>query len=83
VGQWYTDFPELAVKVDVPVPYGLAERDGYWPAADGTVAAFANAFTAAPSVTARLFPGCGHNIDDHFAGTDFHRDLLDFAALDE
>ncbi|WP_432181620.1 alpha/beta fold hydrolase [Streptomyces sp. NBC_00063] len=78
-GRWPAEFPEIAARVDVAVHYGLAEHDQLWFAGDETVAAFARAFASAPSVAARCVPGCGHNIDHHYAGAAFHQEQLDFA----
>ena len=77
--QWCTDFAGIAARIEVPVHYGLAEHDRFWHSSDETVAAFGNAFTAAPSVTARRIPGGGHNIDHHYVGAAFHTEQLDFA----
>jgi len=79
-GQWCTDFAGVAARIEVPVHYGLAEHDRFWHSSDETVAAFGNAFTAAPSVTARRIPGGGHNIDHHYVGAAFHKEQLDFAT---
>ncbi|MGX9888725.1 alpha/beta hydrolase [Streptomyces sp. NPDC002276] len=78
-GQWGTDFAGIAAKIEVPVHYGLAEHEGFWHSSDASVAAFGNAFTAAPSVTARRVLGSGHNIDHHYVGAAFHKEQLDFA----
>lgn len=78
-GQWCTEFAGIAARVEVPVHYGLAEHEGFWHSSDESVAAFGNAFTAAPSVNARRILGGGHNIDHHYAGAAFHKEQLDFA----
>lgn len=78
-GDWCADFAGVAARVEVPVHYGLAEHDGFWPSRDESVAAFGKAFTAAPSVAARRILGGGHNIDHHYVGAAFHREQLDFA----
>ncbi|WP_329374725.1 alpha/beta hydrolase [Streptomyces sp. NBC_01483] len=78
-GQWCTDFAGIAARIEVPVHYGLAEHEGFWRSSEESVAAFGNAFTAAPSVTARHIPGGGHNIDHHYVGAAFHKEQLDFA----
>jgi len=78
-GEWCTDFAGVAARVEVPVHYGLAEHEGFWHSSDESVAAFGNAFTAAPSVTARRILGGGHNIDHHYVGAAFHREQLAFA----
>ncbi|MGW0580702.1 alpha/beta hydrolase [Streptomyces sp. NPDC002920] len=78
-GDWCVDFAGVAARVEVPVHYGLAEHEGFWHSSDESVAAFGNAFTAAPSVTARRILGGGHNIDHHYVGAAFHKEQLDFA----
>ncbi|MGW2051843.1 alpha/beta hydrolase [Streptomyces sp. NPDC001858] len=78
-GRWGTDSAGIAAKIEVAVHYGLAEHEGFWHSSDETVAAFGNAFTAAPSVAARRVLGSGHNIDHHYVGAAFHKEQLDFA----
>ncbi|MCX4408357.1 MULTISPECIES: alpha/beta fold hydrolase [unclassified Streptomyces] len=78
-GQWCMDFAGIAARIEVPLHYGLAEHEGFWHSSDESVAAFGNAFTAAPSVTARRILGGGHNIDHHYVGAAFHKEQLDFA----
>jgi 5-methylthioadenosine/S-adenosylhomocysteine deaminase len=79
VGGWPRNFPGIAAQIHVPVQYALAEYDHLWKSTHANVAAFGAAFTAAPSVAAQRIPGCGHNIDHHYAGAAFHGEQLEFA----
>lgn len=78
VGRWTTDFPGLASLVTVPVHYALAEHEQLWISTDEGVKAFADAFTASPSVTAERVIGSGHNLDHHRDFAAFHARQLDF-----
>lgn len=79
VGRWTTDFPSLAAEVTVPVHYALAEHEALWISTDANVAAFGNAFTASPQVTAERVSGAGHNLDHHHNSADIHARQLEFA----
>ena len=79
VDGWVSDYPSVAAKVDVPVHYGLAEYEQLWHSSPDSVAAFAAAFTAAPSVTAHQVSGAGHNIDHHHGGRQYQAEVLDWA----
>lgn len=80
VGGWVTDFHALAARVEVPVYYALAEHEGLWNSSPDNVAAFGAAFSASPSVTTSFVEGSGHNIDHHDVSSDFHQELIAWAA---
>jgi pimeloyl-ACP methyl ester carboxylesterase len=79
VDGWIRDFPVVAAAVDVPVHYGLSEHEQLWISSPAGVDAFAAAFTGAPSVSAHQVLGVGHNIDHHYAGSQYRLDVLDWA----
>jgi pimeloyl-ACP methyl ester carboxylesterase len=78
-----TDWPGrarvVAAQVAVPVHYRQGEFDRLWVANEDEVDAFGRAFTAAPSVDARLYPSAGHCIDFHRLGPALQLEQLAFA----
>jgi len=78
-GGWIERVPEVAASVTVPVFARQAEFDALWITDAAQVDGFAAAFSASPSVDARLVPGAGHCIDFHDAGAAFQLEELAFA----
>ncbi|MEV6639492.1 alpha/beta hydrolase [Amycolatopsis sp. NPDC051371] len=77
--RWAADLPGLALSVDVPVHYVLAEFDGFWDVSQERVDSFAGLFPAAPFVDASLWRGTGHCIEHHRLGEAYGRTVLAFA----
>ncbi|MCE0764840.1 alpha/beta hydrolase [Pseudonocardia kujensis] len=80
VDGWPAEHGKVAAEVVVPVHYTLAEYDGLWVVDEDRLAAFAQAFSSAPWVTARIQRGAGHNLDHHRLSRAFHLGQLAFAA---
>jgi pimeloyl-ACP methyl ester carboxylesterase len=78
-GSWSTRVRALAARVVVPVHYRQAAFDRLWIVDAEQVSGFGAAFSASPSVDARLFESAGHCIDFHRLGLAFHLDQLAFA----
>jgi pimeloyl-ACP methyl ester carboxylesterase len=79
VGGWIRDFRVVAASIDVAVHYGLSEHEQLWISSPVGVDAFAASLTGARSVSAHYLLGVGHNVDHHYAGGRYQRDLLDWA----
>lgn len=77
--KWTDDLPKLALSVDVPVQYVLAEFDGFWVVSEERADAFGRLFSRAPFVDASLWLGTGHNIEHHRLGDAYVRTVLTFA----
>lgn len=77
--RWAADLDRLAASVRVPLQYTLAEFDALWQSDADRVAAFVERFSNAPSAEGCLWPGVGHNLEHHRAGTEFVRSLCEFA----
>jgi pimeloyl-ACP methyl ester carboxylesterase len=78
-GTWSTRVRALAARVVVPVHYRQAAFDRLWIVDAEQVSGFGAAFSASPSVDARLFESAGHCIDFHRLGLAFHLEQLAFA----
>jgi hypothetical protein len=81
VDGWIHDFPTVAASIDVAVHYGLSEHEQLWISSPAGVDAFAASLTGAPRVSAHHVPGVGDNIDHHYAGGQYRRDVLNWARL--
>lgn len=80
IGTKFTgDLPKLALAVDVPVQYVLAEFDRQWVVSNERVDGFAGLFSSAPFVDASLWRGTGHCIEHHRLGEAYVRAVLAFA----
>ncbi len=77
-GTWPRVVRDVTAKVEVPVHYRQAEFDRLWIVDDAQVQGFAEAFTNAASVDARLFRKAGHCIDFHSVAARFHQEQLGF-----
>ena len=78
-GTWSTRVRALAARVTVPVHYRQAAFDPLWIVDAEQVSGFGAAFSASPSVDARVFESAGHCIDFHRLGLAFHLEQLAFA----
>lgn len=76
---WHKRVHALAAEVIVPVHYRQAEFDRLWIVDAAQVAGFGAAFSASPSVDARLYQSAGHCIDFHRLGAAFQLEQLAFA----
>jgi pimeloyl-ACP methyl ester carboxylesterase len=79
VTAWPALVRELAAKVTVPVHYRQGEFDKLWITDENQVLQFGQAFSASPSVDARLLESTGHCIDFHRVGAGFQLEQLAFA----
>ena len=79
VGGWQQRADEVCAKVRVPVHYRQAEHDRLWVVDRQEVDAFAQRFTAAPSVDAAMVANTGHCMDLHSIAPALHLQQLGFA----
>ncbi|MGI8679624.1 MAG: alpha/beta hydrolase [Jatrophihabitans sp.] len=78
-GGWIGRVTSIAAQIDVPVHARQGEFDKLWITDEQQVTNFGAAFTASPSVDARLVRSSGHCIDFHRAGAAFQLEQLAFA----
>lgn len=78
-GGWIERVQAIAAQVEVPVHARQGEFDKLWITDEGQVAGFEAAFTAAPSIDARLVRSSGHCIDFHRGAAAFQLEQLAFA----
>jgi len=79
VTAWPALVRRLAAEVNVPVHYRQGEFDKLWITDENQVLQFGQAFSASPSVDARLLESTGHCIDFHRVGAGFQLEQLAFA----
>ena len=58
--QWLGYWTKYAVKVPVPVMYGLADADNLWSASEQSVRSFATAFEKSPRFESGIILGSAH-----------------------
>jgi pimeloyl-ACP methyl ester carboxylesterase len=78
-GGWIERVRSVAGQVTVPVHARQGEFDRLWITDEQQVTGFGAAFTAAPTVDAKLVRSSGHCIDFHRAAAAFHLEQLAFA----
>lgn len=78
-GTWIERVRATLAQIEVPVHARQGEFDRLWITDADQVEQFGKAFTAAPSVDARLVRSAGHCIDFHRKGAAFQLDQLAFA----
>jgi pimeloyl-ACP methyl ester carboxylesterase len=78
-GGWIERVRSVAGQVTVPVHARQGEFDRLWITDEQQVTDFGAAFTAAPTVDAKLVRSSGHCIDFHRAAAAFHLEQLAFA----
>ena len=78
-GGWIERVRSVAGQVTVPVHARQGEFDRLWITNEQQVTDFGAAFTAAPTVDAKLVRSSGHCIDFHRAAAAFHLEQLAFA----
>lgn len=77
--RWSVRAPDVYARVRVPVHYRQGENDLVWTRGAGELDRVRAAFSAAPTVDARLVADAGHAVDFHHAGEALHDDQIGFA----
>lgn len=77
--RWASRAQDVYGRVGVPVFYRQGENDVIWASGEDELDRVRRAFSAAPSVDARLVEGAGHAIDFHHAGATLHAEQIAFA----